>query len=130
MAKTTKMQKKDYFVFTDSRVSTHFIENFGERDFYLKTGRSGGYRKSSGWLVNGDPFWEVEEKVLTDIAQRMFDDLLKEREQEKKEEEQVLGVPGKRPWGSCQDCGAPIGLLGRGFEKIFGKHHDCKVFSS
>jgi hypothetical protein len=63
---TTKMAKKDYFVFTDSRVSGVYLENFGDRTIVTKNGRCISYQ--SGWLINGDPYWEINEKNLLGLA--------------------------------------------------------------
>ena len=122
---TTILRKKEYYVFTDSRCPSHFIENFGDRAFYLRKSRHGGYTMNDSWLIGGDPLWEINEKNLTDIANATFDSLLKQIKEDEKEE-----AISKHSMGACPDCGAPIGLLGRGFEKIFGKNHDCKGFSA
>lgn len=130
---TTTLTKGTYYIFTDSRVKDVFIENFGDRVFYSRRTRGGSYSTWANTLVGGNPDWEISESTLQSIAHDIFGRIIENRAQEAAEEEaqkpkkeQRFGTPGNRPSWTCQDCGAGIGFLGRGFEKIFGKNHTCQ----
>ncbi len=112
---TTKMAKKQYFVFTDSRLNDVFIENFGDRVFYSRRARGGNYATWNNILINGNLDWEINEKHLTNIAADIFGKILEIRQ---KEEAEQLASRTKKD--------VRFGVLGRCFQAVFGKTHDCQ----
>jgi len=111
------LKEKKWYIITHPELSSWRVENFGDREFKLRSG-SRSWEIMTG-TVGGDPYWEINERNILLLADHILREKLKEIKKPEKQESEKS--PEKTSKSLMDQVFGKDGL----FHKIFGKTNEA-----